>query len=82
MEYTKHFREMLEERSIRLSWVELTLETPDGVEPHDDGTRHFIRRIAENENRWLRVVVNVKACPNRAVTAFFDRRLRRRETTE
>ncbi|QTA93043.1 DUF4258 domain-containing protein [Desulfonema magnum] len=78
MEYTRHFNEMLEERNIRRSWAEETLQNPDRTEDHEDGTRHFIRQISEYGNRWLRVVINVNADPNRAVTAFFDRRLRRK----
>jgi hypothetical protein len=41
----------------------LAEQEPDRVEDYEDGTRHFIKRIEENENRWLRVVVNVKECP-------------------
>lgn len=77
MEYTKHFQEMLEERNICPEWVERTLKKPDITEMHEDGTCHFIKQIQEYENRWLRLVVNLCANPNRAVTAFFDRRLRR-----
>jgi hypothetical protein len=42
-----------------------------------DLSRHFLKRIAEYEGRWLRVVVDVRVEPERAVTAFFDRRLGR-----
>ncbi len=35
-----------------------------------------MKKIVENENRWLRVVVNVEKIPSKAVTVFFDRRLR------
>ena len=77
MEYTKHFTQMLEERNIRREWVDQTLSTPDDLENHEDGTQHFIKQIPENENRWLRVVINASANPNRAITAFFDRRLRK-----
>jgi hypothetical protein len=68
---------MLEERNIRRDWVDQVLETPDDVEDVEDGTRHYIKQIHEYGNRWLRVVINVRVNPNRAVTAFFDRRLRR-----
>lgn len=77
MDETKHFGDMLKERNILRSWIERTERDPDSVEAHDDGTRHFIKQISENDGRWLRVVVNVAAFPNRRVTAFFDRRLRR-----
>jgi len=77
MEFTRHFNEMLEERMINRKWVDQTLESPDHVEDREDGTKHYIKKISENENRWLRVVINVRVNPNRAVTVFFDRRLRR-----
>ncbi|MBW1835760.1 MAG: DUF4258 domain-containing protein [Deltaproteobacteria bacterium] len=77
MEFSKHFNQMLEERNIRRDWVDQALEIPDDVEDVEDGTKHYIKQIHEYGNRWLRVVINVQANPNRAVTAFFDRRLRR-----
>ncbi len=76
MEFTKHFKRMLEERSIQEEWVDKGMNEPEEVEEHEDGTRHFLRRIEEHRNRWLRVVINIQVQPNRAVTAFFDRRLR------
>ena len=77
MDWTKHFRQMLEERDIRLEWIEQTIQSPDQIEDKPDGTRHFVKRIGEYGERWLRVIVNTRTNPNRAVTAFFDRRLRR-----
>ena len=77
MEFSKHFNQMLEERNIRREWVDQALDAPDNLEDIEDGTRHYIKQIPEYGNRWLRVVVNVRVNPNRDVTAFFDRRLRR-----
>lgn len=74
---TKHFKTMLEERGINEIWVSQTLEAPDKIEDSGDGTRHFLKKIKENDDRWLRVVINRSTAPNRAVTAFFDRRMRR-----
>jgi hypothetical protein len=68
---------MLEERNIRREWVDQALEAPDNIEDIEDGTQHYIKQIPEYGNRWLRVVINVQVNPNRAVTAFFDRRVRR-----
>ena len=73
-----HFSDMLAERGILPEWAERTLTDPDLIEEHDDGTRHYIKRIPEFGDRWLRVIVNVSVTPERRVTAFFDRRLRRR----
>jgi len=78
MKFSKHFNQMRKERNIRREWIHQTLNAPNTVEDAGDGTRHYIKQIPEYGNRWLRVVVNVQANPNRAVTAFFDRRLRRK----
>ncbi len=72
-----HFADMLKERGIAPEWAERALTAPDRLEDHDDGTRHFIKRMPEFGNRWLRVVVNVEQQPEKRVTVFFDRRLRR-----
>ena len=68
---------MLTERGIAREWIERTINEPEQMETHIDGTHHYLRKIPEHGNRWLRVVVNTSVEPNRKVTAFFDRRLRR-----
>ena len=73
-----HFKEMLKERNIPEAWVEQTLSDPDLVENNNDGTTHYIKKILENNNRWLRIIINENKTPSKIVTAFFDRRLRRR----
>lgn len=75
-QYTRHFKAMLKERSIPMSLITSTLTEPEKVEDRDDGTRHFLRQIPKRGNRWLRAIVNTTAVPNKAITAFFDRRLR------
>lgn len=77
MDDTVHFADMLKERGIKSAWADRTVLSPDAVEDHDDGTRHFIKQIPEFGGRWLRVVVSVVETPPRRVTVFFDRRLRR-----
>ena len=79
MEESAHFGDMLNERGIAREWVERALREPQRTEEHDDRTRHFIKQIPEFGNRWLRVVVNVDVQPEKRVTAFFDRRLRREQ---
>ncbi len=74
---SSHFATVLRERTIRREWVDDALAAPDRVENHADKTIHYLKRISENENRWLRVVVNEIAVPPVLVTAFFDRRLRK-----
>lgn len=78
MKRSKHFREMLKERNIEEEWVDRCEQNPDKTEDCDDGTRHFIKQVPEFENRWLRVIVNINVTPSKEVTAFFDRRLRRK----
>jgi hypothetical protein len=77
MEDSKHFDDMLNERGIKKEWADRTTNDPDRTEDHEDGTRHFMKRIPEFGNRHLRVIVNVSVNPEKRITAFFDRRLRR-----
>jgi len=76
MRYSDHFKGMLKERAIDEAWIERVCSEPEKVEDKPDGTRHFLRKIPEHGNRWLRVVVNITVDPHKAVTAFFDRRLK------
>ena len=69
---------MLEERNIKEEWVRKTSNFPDMIEREDDGTAHYMKKINEYGNRWLRVIVNEQAHPSKIITAFFDRRLRRK----
>lgn len=71
------FLDMLKERGIQREWADRALESPDRIEDHEDGTRHYIKQIPECGNRWLRVIVNAASIPEKRITAFFDRRLRR-----
>jgi hypothetical protein len=73
---SKHLYEKLKQRNISDLWVQRTVNDPDYTEGYNDGTRYYLKKIVENDNRWLRVVVNVKDVPNKGVTAFFDRRSR------
>ena len=76
MLYAKHCEDMLKERSIPKSWVEQTIGEPEKSEDKQDGTRHYLRRIPEHGNKWVRVIVNITEEPNKVVTVFFDRRLK------
>jgi hypothetical protein len=77
-----HLGDMLEERHIARDWVQRAIDSPDETEEHDDGTRHHLKQIPEFGNRWLRVIVNVTKQPPKGVTAFFDRRLRKRHENQ
>jgi hypothetical protein len=74
--YTQHFEDMFLEREIDRSWVERATSEPERMEEPGDGTRHYLHKITERGERWCRVIVNVSAQPPRAVTVFFDWRLR------
>ncbi len=78
MQDTKHFQEMLHERNISSKWIDDAIASPDDVKDHEDGTRHYVKQISQNGNRWLRIIVNPGKEPPVKITAFFYRRLRRR----
>lgn len=57
--YTGHAALVIAERKIETRWIEAALVAPARVEKdllHPTRARHFLR-IAENGDRWLRVVV-------------------------
>jgi len=70
---------MLKEREIDEAWIEKVCAGPEKVEDKPDGARHFLRKIPKRGNRWLRVVINIEAEPHRAITVFFDRRMKERK---
>jgi hypothetical protein len=76
---TKHFIEMLNERDSPLVMVDSAMTAPDQIEEMEDGTKHYLKQFESASGRWLRVVVNMKSEPPRRITAFFDRRLRRKK---
>ena len=65
------------QRGIGVRQIAQTLGQPDRVEVDrdDPAIRHAIRRFGRV---FLRVVYNYTADPPRIVTAFFDRRIRRK----
>ena len=76
--YTRHALDVMQERELAQDWIERVVAGPAVVEHSTDGTVHYIGRIAERDDRLLRVVVAGEPEPHRVVTAFFDRRLRRK----
>ena len=77
--YTEHATDMLKEREIKEKWIKETLKIPDTKETKADGTVHYIKKIEEYGDRFLRVIVNPKIAPQKIVTLFFDRTLRRQK---
>lgn len=76
--FSAHAENMLAERRIDRSWVEMALAEPDWVEPDPkpDRKRAF-RAIARAGGRILRVVFTETAGEFRIVTVFFDRNAKR-----
>ncbi len=77
-EITAHGKVAIEARGIRQEWLERVLFTPERRESDraDPILQHAIGRIAENGDRYLRVIYNGSITPWRIVTAYFDRGLR------
>lgn len=76
-EFSEHAYDMLKERKIEEVWVKLTMENPEKKELTSHGTVHYVSAIKECGGRYLRVVVNPDVKPQKIITLFFDRRLRR-----
>jgi hypothetical protein len=74
---SKHARRRIRQRGIGVRQIEQTLTKPDRTELDraDPEIRHAVRRFGRVV---LRVVYNHVVTPPRVVTAFFDRRLRRK----
>ncbi|MGQ9555496.1 MAG: DUF4258 domain-containing protein [Anaerolineae bacterium] len=79
VEFSAHARDMLAERQIPEEWVWRCIESPDQKEFGADNNVHYLKVIEERGGRFLHVVVNPHLRPNRVVTVFFDRRVKRRE---
>ena len=77
---TEHARTVLAERGIEASWVDRVLSAPDRVEvdARDPAVRHALGRIAERDQRTLRIVYRHSELERLVITAFFDRREARR----
>ena len=77
-ELTKHAQKALEERGIRIEWLERTLSAPECVLPDssDATVERYFRHIPEFGGRILRVAVNTSVEPTRVVSIFFDRAMK------
>ena len=78
LQFTGHAVHVMAERMVLMEWVERVvaepaLRTPD---PNDPEVDRFFRRIPEQRDRVLRVVVNTRVAPWRVVSVFFDRSMR------
>ena len=79
MEFSSHAKDMLSERKISEEWVWRTVNSPDSKKTGADSNTHYTKAIEEREGRILHVIVNPNIEPNRVVTVFFDRRLKRKK---
>jgi hypothetical protein len=68
---------MLVERGLNEEWLWEALEHPDQVVEVENQV-HYIKAIEAREGRFLKVVVNPSVSPQRVVTLFFDRSLRKK----
>lgn len=77
---TEHAAQAIVERAIDPAWVARVLLSPGRTEPdrNDPTLRHALGRIAERDDRVLRVVYNHRRNPPRIVTVYFDRTQRRK----
>jgi len=75
---TIHAATVIAERGIDPAWIGRVLSSPERTEadPWDASLTHALGRIAERDQRVLRVVYNASVHPPRVVTAYFDRRQR------
>jgi hypothetical protein len=79
-ELSNHAAKRIQERKIEERWIEMTLAESDRDEqdPIDAQARHALKRIAEMDNRVLRVVYNRTTSPKRIISVYFDRGMKGR----
>ncbi len=77
-ELSNHAKEVMEERNISYEILERTLFDPMLIEKDkfDSDLEHRLSSIPENENRVLRIIINILTIPIKVVTLFYDRRMR------
>jgi hypothetical protein len=75
-----HAARVIAARRIELGWIARIVANPMKLEsdPEDPELVHALGRIPEHGDRVLRVVYNNCRSPWSIVTAYFDRRERRR----
>ena len=76
---TVHATQMARERDIKDAWIRIALRDPCATTPDErDGNLTCVsRRIPENGNRMLRLVIDSAQNPPRVITLFFDRKASR-----
>ncbi|NMB78151.1 MAG: DUF4258 domain-containing protein [Methanomicrobiales archaeon] len=80
LDYSIHAKTMMQERMIEEDWVSGTVISPEKIEKRRDDEIHYLKRIPQNGNRFLRVIINPSYNPQRVITVFFDRRVQNNES--
>lgn len=77
-ELTKHAEDVILERKIPIDYIERVLDNPElkEIDANDMELTHYLLKIPENDNRVLRVIVNIKHIPTLVITAYYDRTMR------
>jgi hypothetical protein len=77
-ELTQHAKDVLAERQIPVEWMERVLGQPELKlpDPTDAALERRYRKIPEQGNQVLRVVVNTTVAPERVVSVYFDRAMK------
>lgn len=78
LHFTAHAKTVTLERQLELDWIERVVRNPDWREHDPTGppTERRFCRIAEREDRILRVICLETEAEIRIITAFFDRNAR------
>ena len=83
IDFSRHALDEIEDRRIKRRWIEETISHPDRIKREygrRDGRKcvtkvGYLKRIAEFNNHWLKVVVDPTTSPNKVITAYFDSNL-------
>ena len=73
-QYSKHLlhdKLLRPELNLTRERIDSVLAAPEREEDKSANERHYLGRVPDFDNRWLRVIVNPTT--NIIVTAFFDR---------
>ena len=73
---SKHAIDVMSSRNVKKEWVNLTIKNPSLVKKISTIESHYFSKIEENENRYLKVVINPTT--GIIVTAYFDRNMRKK----
>jgi hypothetical protein len=74
--YSLHAQEVMENRNIKMEWVERVLSSPSVKKSISKDEIHFYGQIDEYESRCLKAVINPEK--KVIVTVYFDRGMRKR----